>query len=471
MRRTAYQPPSRARRWTALAVPMVRSDGFGMAVQAAVEDGEVGGDSAADLLLDGGSAGEPSGQRPLNGRVHGEEGVGDDFEAGEGLGGVAVGGFAGVEAASMVGAGAEEGGRHDNPGGLHLREGGNFAEAADDVDGHTFKAAGEGGGLRREGGECAGEARIREAVGLRAEAVIEKDFIDDEGEAELAAEAGELLGLEGFGEVAGGIVGVDDDDGARARRDGAADAFGVDLPAVLIDEGHGLEADVVEGGEEIEERVAGLQDEDFVAGVREQAEEKAVGFAGAGGEDDLLRIECNAVVGIVGADGLAGGEEAAGLGIVVEGAGIGERGEQGRRVGEAAARGIGLGEVGSRETGFEALAVRAREVGFFGVPIRSFGKGHAVGSRGALVFRPRRHRADFFRPQKRAGVQSPLRSPSLATGATVFRPTQRVPGGLEGCRRSGTMKEALQSATIHVCNDTWAMHGGTMGAVRAKLAN
>jgi hypothetical protein len=81
-----------------------------------------------------------------------------------------------------------------------------------------------------------------------AEAVVEEDFVDDEGEAELAAEAGELLGLEWFGEVAGGIVGVHDDDGAGARCDGAADAFGVDLPAVLVDQRHGNEADVVEGG-------------------------------------------------------------------------------------------------------------------------------------------------------------------------------------------------------------------------------
>jgi hypothetical protein len=169
-----------------------------------------------------------------------------------------------------------------------------------------------------------------------------------------------LLGLGWFGEVAGWIVGMHDDDGARAGCDCAADAFGIDLPAVFVDQRHGLEADVVEGGEEVEERVAGLQDEDFVRWVAEQAEEKAVGLAGAGGEDDLLGIERDAVGSIVSRDGLASGEEAVGLRVVVEGARIGERGEQGRRVGEAAAGGIGGSQVGDREAGFYALAVRAR---------------------------------------------------------------------------------------------------------------
>ena len=65
-------------------VGFVIGAGIGIVVECAVQDGEVGGDSAADLLLDGGAAGEPRGQRPLDGSVHGEEGVGDDFEAGEG---------------------------------------------------------------------------------------------------------------------------------------------------------------------------------------------------------------------------------------------------------------------------------------------------------------------------------------------------------------------------------------------------
>ena len=379
-----------------------------------VEDGEVGGDSAADLLLDGEAAGEPRGQSPLDGSVHREERVGDDFEAGEGLVGRLAGGLSaglvGSLVGGVVGAGADDGGYDGNPGDLHLREGGNFAEAADDVDGDAFEAAGEALGLRGESGGLRGGVRgLRGVVGLGgevrvrkvgAEAVVEEDLVDDEGEAELAAEPGELLGLGGFGEVAGGIVGVHDDDGARARSDGAADAFGVDLPAVLVDQRHRLEADVVEGGEEVEEGVAGLEDEDFVAGIAEQAEEKAVGLAGAGGEDDLLGIECDAVVSIVGRDGLASGEKAVRLGVVAEGAGIGERVEQGRRVGEAAARGIRGSEVSNRETGFEALAVRASQVGRFRVPIRSFGKTHRIRFCGGSgrVDRIRRP-ANFHHPQ------------------------------------------------------------------------
>ena len=88
----------------------------------------------------------------------------------------------------------------------------------------------------------------------------------------------------------------------------------------------------------------------------------------------------DAVVGIVGRDGLASGEEAVGLGVLDEGAGTSERGEEGRRIGEAAAGGIGGSQVGDGQAGRDAIAMRACEVGLFGVPIGSLGKGHRVQS-------------------------------------------------------------------------------------------
>jgi len=153
---------------------------------------------------------------------------------------------------------------------------------------------------------------------LRSEGVIEEDLVDDEGEIELAAKARQFGCFPLLGEVAGGVVGVNDDDGARAGRDGAAYGFRVDLPAVVEDEREGNEPDVVEGGEEVEERVAGMGNQNFGAGVAEKAEEKAVGLAGAGGEKDVGTVEVDSVAGVVGADGLARPKMATGLGIVIE---------------------------------------------------------------------------------------------------------------------------------------------------------
>jgi len=139
---------------------------------------------------------------------------------------------------------------------------------------------------------------------------------------------------------------MDDDEAAGAGGDGASYGLRIDLPALVVDERRGFEAHIVKGGEKVEERISGLCDEDFIAGIAEQAEEEAVRLAGAGGEQQLGGMEGHAVAGVVIRDSLACGETAFGLRIVVEGAGIGEGLEQGGRVGESAAGGIGGGEVG-----------------------------------------------------------------------------------------------------------------------------
>jgi len=71
------------------------------AEELAVEFGEVGRDAVANLILDSGAFFEPRGQGALNGRIHGEKGVGNDIEA--------------VERFRLGRPG------YGNPGGLHLR--------------------------------------------------------------------------------------------------------------------------------------------------------------------------------------------------------------------------------------------------------------------------------------------------------------------------------------------------------------
>src|SRR5208337_1256122 len=143
------------------------------------------------------------------------------------------------------------------------------------------------------------------------EAVVQKNLVHNQGKIELPAELRQLFGLPRLGEVAGWIVGMHQHDGPRLRRDGATKALCIDLPAVVVDQRSGLKAHIVQHGQKVKERIARLCYENLAACIAEQPEEEAVGLAGAGGQHDLLRLESNAMVRIVGADGLAGAEQAA----------------------------------------------------------------------------------------------------------------------------------------------------------------
>lgn len=148
---------------------------------------------------------------------------------------------------------------------------------------------------------------------------------------------------------------MDDNGGAGAGRDGAFERREIELPAVVVDEGVADKFDVIEIGEEIEEWVAGAEDENFVAGIAEKAEEVRVGFAGAGGEEEVARRDVSANRTIVGSDGFASGGEALGGGFVANGGGGLKRCEnRGFIIGKAAFGGIGNREI---EDGVAAAAV------------------------------------------------------------------------------------------------------------------
>jgi hypothetical protein len=219
----------------------------------------------------------------------------------------------------------------------------------------------------------AGEARL---AGW-AESVVEKDLIDDEGKVVLCADAFEGLTLGCGGEVAGGIVRVDDDDGAGARGDRGLKRVEVDGPAIVIEERVLAECDVVEAGDEVEEWVTGAGDQDLVVRVAEEPEEEAVGLAGAGGEAEAVGRDRRAEVGIVGRNGLTRGEHSQRVGVVVQRSGVSQRREQIGVVGEAAVGGIGDGEVDHGVAG-GAMSTQGRGERVFGeVPGCSAGEGHA----------------------------------------------------------------------------------------------
>ena len=77
--------------------------------------------------------------------------------------------------------------------------------------------------------------------------------------------------------------------GARSYR--ALQRMKIHLPAVVVDQRIGHEADIVQLGKEIEQRIAGLRDQQFISRIAEQAKNVGVAFAGAGREDQLFGIK------------------------------------------------------------------------------------------------------------------------------------------------------------------------------------
>src|ERR1017187_5402646 len=150
----------------------------------------------------------------------------------------------------------------------------------------------------------------------------------------------------------------------------------IDLPAMVVDQGRGFDAHIVKSGEKVKERVTRLRHENFASRVAEQAEQEAVGLAGACGQNDLAWLDSNAVHGIVGADGFSRRKNSPGLRIVVESLRIGERIKQGWIVVKPAAGRIRGSQIGNRQTCSEAHAVGPRQLAFFRVPGCPLRKAH-----------------------------------------------------------------------------------------------
>src|SRR5215469_13583413 len=202
---------------------------------------------------------EQSRESGLRRGAEGEISVGDDFEALEG----------GADKSGGTGDG--------EPGDFHLRERGDFGEAAE-VEGQCQGVGGEG------------------FARLGVESEVEEDFVDDEGQMVFQAESIEAAELFGLDIGAGGIVGMNEKDSTGTRGDGAFEGSKIDEPAMRVFEGVRNELDVLEAGEKFEQRIAGLGEEEFVPGIAEEAEDVRVGFAGAGSKKEAVGIDDGLVV-------------------------------------------------------------------------------------------------------------------------------------------------------------------------------
>ena len=88
--------------------------------------------------------------------------------------------------------------------------------------------------------------------------------------------------------MAGGIIGVDDDHAACAWRDSLLERMHVNVPAVIVKQRIARELYVIHISQEVEEWIAGSGDQEFVAGIAEQAKNERVSFTGAGGEEQIV---------------------------------------------------------------------------------------------------------------------------------------------------------------------------------------
>lgn len=288
----------------------------GVRSEKGLQLGAIFADAFEELPAQGMALGEERRESGLRRGTEGEIRVGDDFEAFEG----------GADKSGGTGDG--------EPGDLHLRKRGDFGKATQ----------GEGK-CQGVGGE--GFAR------LGVEREVEEDFVNDEGEMVFQAEGVQAVERFGLNVGASGIVGMNEKNGTGVRGDGAFEGMEIDEPAMGVFEGVGDELDVLEAGEKFEEGIAGLGEEEFITGITEQTEDVGVGFAGAGGKEEGFGINDGlVVVEVVAGDFAAGGEDAFGLRVVLQGGGIVEGGEDGAGVIlKAALGGIGSGEVEDGDAG------------------------------------------------------------------------------------------------------------------------
>ena len=151
---------------------------------------------------------------------------------------------------------------------------------------------------------------------------IQKHFISDYGDLVRRANFVQARDFGGLDEISSRIIWVDDNDAARARSDRAIESVKINLPAVIVNEGIAHEFHIVELGEKTEERITGFGDQEFIAGIAEKAEDEGIGFAGAGGENDVARGNILATRRIIRGNSEACGFEAFCVGGVREGRGI-----------------------------------------------------------------------------------------------------------------------------------------------------
>src|SRR5262249_13165223 len=147
---------------------------------------------------------------------------------------------------------------------------------------------------------------------------IQENFIGDDGHVMAGADFVQLPYLCRFSEVASGIVGMYNDDPSRAWGDRLLQRMKINVPAVVVKERIANELHVLNICKEIKQRITRRGDQELVAGIAQQAEDKGVSLAGAGGEDQVLDRDLGAAGLVILGDGRAGVLEPARIRMVLQ---------------------------------------------------------------------------------------------------------------------------------------------------------
>src|SRR6266852_1828721 len=195
----------------------------------------------------------------LDGSVHGEIGIGDDFEARSCFGDP-----------FLRNTGSD-------PGKFHLRKSGNL--------GHSTESEGERVGI-------GDKTATRRAV-VR---IIEKNFIDNQRQPVVATENVDRRAFRHRDVRTGRVIGMNKNHGPRLGGSCLVERIEIDLPTVIVEERIRNEFNVGEIGKKLEQGVTRLGYKNFVGGIAEQSEDVRVGFAGAGGQNQAFGIEIENLV-------------------------------------------------------------------------------------------------------------------------------------------------------------------------------
>src|SRR6266702_2668668 len=101
---------------------------------------------------------------------------------------------------------------------------------------------------------------------------------------------------------------MNDDDSARSRRDGLLQRMKIALPSVVV-----------------KEWVAGLGDQQLVAGITDRSKDVRIRFAGAGREENILGRNVVLARSVIGGDSPASGLQSLGVWFVGEGRRVAQR--------------------------------------------------------------------------------------------------------------------------------------------------
>src|SRR5579862_5430013 len=106
----------------------------------------------------------------------------------------------------------------------------------------------------------------------------------------------------------------------------------IDLPTVIVEQRIRNEFHILQVGEKFEQRITRLGYQNLIFWIAQQPENVGIAFTGAAGEDHGFRIDFLMAIAVITSNGLACAAQSLWLRVVIHGAGMVERLEDGSPV-------------------------------------------------------------------------------------------------------------------------------------------